>query len=772
MPRLLPWHSKGKDMSHRVDNDHEEPRQQMGAEDLLHLRAARDAAVQVAREAVRDTTRLTRLLTILHDPGTLNLLLDRVLSTLSELFLADIVVLLDPVGTGAFSPLAAIGLPEDILQLPFSDEDGSYIKRLMQTGEPLRIENAEADPKVDYQLRDIGAETVVGLPVDGSHTARGVLILARCRPDPFADADVALLRSMAYRIGRTLIEAQRSDQFEKIVKSGREIGRHLDLAAVTAEAVRMLPLIVRADASALILNDPAGTLSCAAQSGLHSSCTDALSRLAEHLIPTFLPGESEPYRTADMDATLAQLSLTSLNLLPVRALLAIPMYRKDRIHGIVFALRFTAIGFNSGASQIAMIFAEQISAALENARLYQAVHNELAERKRLEEEQRKWERQQQQLQKAESLNRMAGAIAHHFNNMLGAVIGNLELAVEDLPPESPVELLGQALKASHRAAEVSSLMLTYLGQSVGRREPLDLSGLCRRSLPLLRVGLGKNTVLESDVSSPGPIIKANADQMQQVLRNLVTNAFESLGDVQGTIHLRIRTVSLAEIPATHRSPIDWQPSKDAFACIEVQDSGSGITEGEIDQIFDPFFSTKFTGRGLGLPVVLGIVRAHQGLITVESARGQGSIFKVFFPLSSEQVPRQPLAVVKPPEMKPGGMVLLVDDEDMVRKMAATMLGRIGYRVIEARDGVEAVDIFRQHQSGIGVVLCDLTMPRMDGWETLAALRDIEPGIPIILASGYSEAQVMQGDHPRPPQAFLHKPYQSADLKAALALALS
>ena len=759
-------------MSHLSGTDYEKLPPQTGAEDLLQLRAARDAAVQAAREAVRDTTRLTRLLTILHDPGPINILLDRALSTLSELFLADTVVLLDPAGTGSLSPLAAIGLPEDRLQLPFSGEEGGSLQRLMQTGEPLCIEHAERDPRVDFQLRDQGAKAVVGLPVDGSHTVRGVLLLARCRPDPFVDADVALLRTMAYRIGRTLIEAQRSDQFEKIVQSGREIGRHLDRAAVTAEAVRLLPVIVRADASALILSDPAGRISCAAQTGLPPSCTVALRRFAEGLIASSLLGEGEPYRTADIGATLARLSLTSLSLLPVRAVLAIPMYRKDRIHGLVFALRFTSIGFNSGASQVAMIYAEQISAALENSRLYQAVHNELVERKRLEEVQRKWERQQQHLQKIESLNRMAGAIAHHFNNMLGAVIGNLELALMDLAPEAPVELLHQALKASHRAAEISGLMLTYLGHSAGRRELLDLACLCLSSLPLLRLGMGKDVVLETDAPTPGPTIKADAGQIQQVLKNLVTNAFESVGDAQGTIHLTIKTVSLADIPVAHRSPIDWRPHHDVFACIEVRDSGSGITEREIDQIFDPFFSTKFTGRGLGRPVVLGIVRSHHGLITVETSRGQGSIFKVFFPLSSERVPPGPCAPVKPPEMQPGALVLLVDDEDMVRDMATAMLRRIGYRVIEAADGVEAVALFRQHRASINAVLCDLSMPRMDGWETLAAVRAIEPGVPVIFASGYSEAQVMQGDHPRPPQAFLHKPYQLSDLKAALARVLS
>ena len=296
-------------MSQPYENDRQRNPQQMETDEFIRLRTARDTAVQAAREAVRDTTRLTRLLTILNDPGPLNLLLDRVLSTLSELFLADIVVLLDPVGTGTFSPLAAIGLPEDILQLPFSDEEGSYTKLLRQSGVPLLIENAGSDPKIDFQIRDIGAETVVMLPVDGSDTTRGVLILARCRSDPFTDDDVGLLSTMAYRIGQTLIEAQRSVQFEKIIQSGRKIGRHLDLATITAETVRMFPVIVCADASALILSDPDGGLYCAAQTGLHAPCTPALCKFAEYLITSSLLGKSEPYSTADVSTSLKHYSL-------------------------------------------------------------------------------------------------------------------------------------------------------------------------------------------------------------------------------------------------------------------------------------------------------------------------------------------------------------------------------------------------------------------------------------------------------------------------------
>ena len=191
-------------MPQLFDRDQDKDSELMSEEDPLRLRAARDAAVQAARVAVRDTTRLTRLLSILNDSGPLDLLLDRVLSTLSELFLADIVVLLDPTGTGSYSPLAAIGLPEDILRLPFSDEEGSYIRQLMDTGATLKIENAGTDHKIDFQLRDMGAETVVELPVDGSLKSSGVLILARCHPTPFVDGDVDLLMAMAYRIGRTL----------------------------------------------------------------------------------------------------------------------------------------------------------------------------------------------------------------------------------------------------------------------------------------------------------------------------------------------------------------------------------------------------------------------------------------------------------------------------------------------------------------------------------------------------------------------------------------
>lgn len=270
-----------------------------------------------------------------------------------------------------------------------------------------------------------------------------------------------------------------------------------------------------------------------------------------------------------------------------------------------------------------------------NARL----RREAVERKQAEAEKAELEAQNRQLQKAESLGRMAGAIAHHFNNQLQIVLGNLELATMDelSPNVNPVECLTLAMQAAHKAAEMSSLMLTYLGQTPGRHEPMDLSETCRQSLTSLQESIPNNMVLKTDFPAPGPVIRANAGQIQQVLTHLVTNAWESVGQNKGTMALTVKTVFLSDIPATNRFPIDWQPQEKIYACLEVTDDGHGIPDGNIEKVFDPFFSTKFTGRGLGLPVVIGIVGAHGGGITVESRPGRGSVFRVFLPLSDEAV---------------------------------------------------------------------------------------------------------------------------------------
>jgi signal transduction histidine kinase len=398
---------------------------------------------------------------------------------------------------------------------------------------------------------------------------------------------------------------------------------------------------------------------------------------------------------------------------------------------------------------------------------------DITERKRTEVEKQKLEAQNSQLQKSESLGRMAGAIAHHFNNHLMAVMMNLEMATRgQTAGEVPTENLIGAMHSARKAAEVSSLMLTYLGQKQCILEPLDLSDACHQSLPMLRAAIPKDVVLDVDLPTPGPSIQANASQIQQVLTHLATNAWESSGGGQAVIRLAVKTVAATDISAVNRFPIDWQQQDSAYACLEVADTGSGIPLQDIQKLFEPFFSSKFTGRGLGLPVVLGIVRAHHGVVTVESKPGCGSVFRVFLPLSVEAVSQNPVPVAQAPKLMGGGTVLVVDDETSVREVLKTVIEVIGFTVLAAKDGVEAVEVFRQHQDEIRLVLCDLTMPRMDGWETLAELRKLAPDIPVILSSGYSEAHVMEGNHPELPQAFLSKPCRLVELREAFALVLN
>ena len=399
--------------------------------------------------------------------------------------------------------------------------------------------------------------------------------------------------------------------------------------------------------------------------------------------------------------------------------------------------------------------------------LMTGTHVDITQRKLAEAENAAMETQNRQRQKAESLGRMAGAIAHHFNNQLQAVMGNLELAVEDLVQGiNPDKVLARAIQSTRKAADVSALMLTYLGQTSGKQEPMDLSEICRRNLPMLRAAMPNHVMLDSDLPVSGPVINANSTLVLQVLTHLVTNAWESIPD-KGAVRLSVKTVSPEAVPEVNRFPIDWKPRNKAYACVEVSDSGRGITEMDIEKLFDPFFTTKFTGRGLGLSVILGIVRATGGAVTVESAPGQGSAFRIYFPVSEQKVPcpsDPPHALVR---IADGDTLLLVEDEEWVRDMIAEMLSRMGITVIQARDGIEALEVFRRHPDGIRCVLTDLTMPRMNGWELISALRSIRPDIPIILASGYDKAQVMDAGHSDQPQAFLHKPYSMDELKNVL-----
>lgn len=416
------------------------------------------------------------------------------------------------------------------------------------------------------------------------------------------------------------------------------------------------------------------------------------------------------------------------------------------------------------------------SICIDEQRLNFAIIHDITERVRAEADRDRLEAHNRQLQKAESLSRMAGAIAHHINNQLQAVMISLELIYESTDNNPKLvqtkSIITTALRATEKAAEVSNLLLTYLAKVPVTYETLDLSDVCRKAQAIWQASRPDTVDFRITLPDDGPVIHSNASQLQQLITNLVTNAWEACDNRQGTVTLAIATRAREELPATSCYPIDFQPASPQYACIEVTDTGCGMHRDVFDQLFDPFYSTKFTGRGMGLPVVLGIVRAHQGVISVESQEGGGSVFRVFLPISEKAI-RKKAAPIVSDQYHPGhGTVLVVEDVPLIREVAATMLKALGYTVLQAEDGVRALELFDQHRQDIVCVVSDIVMPRMDGWQTLEALRRRSPGIPVIFASGYTEAQFLEESHDEMPDIFLEKPFQFAKLRNALASLLS
>lgn len=352
---------------------------------LVQLQTARDAALQAARAAVRDTTRLTRLLAILSEPGTLDQLLDRALSTLSELFIADIIVLLDPIGTGGFLPLASVGLPESMTLQPFSFAPDHYLHQMMRERKLRIIDNVAEDEILDPRFRELEAQVVVGLPVFGENSIRGVLVVARCQGERFADSEIDLLATMAYRIGLTLEDDQRKVQLEEIIQSGNVIGRHLDPHMITSQAARLIQNITRAKSGAVALRNSRGEFYCAALHGLPMNGSQTVCRLASQLVkhPQFTI--DLPYST---DAVAELLQLVDTDILPptpIQTMLAFPIHQNNCLVGILFAFRFHSLAFNAITSQMGMLYTNYVAAALENAHLFQTGQRELTERIKAEQ---------------------------------------------------------------------------------------------------------------------------------------------------------------------------------------------------------------------------------------------------------------------------------------------------------------------------------------------------------------------------------------------------
>jgi PAS domain S-box-containing protein len=386
------------------------------------------------------------------------------------------------------------------------------------------------------------------------------------------------------------------------------------------------------------------------------------------------------------------------------------------------------------------------------------ISRDITERKRAEEERRKMEAQFQQTQKLESLGLLAGGIAHDFNNILTSLLGNVDLAIDELPSHSQIRpLLVDVQKGGRQAANLSRQMLAYSGQGIFVIEDIDINALVHEMSSLLESAISKKVGLSTELSADLPAVRADATQLRQIVLNLVSNATDAVGDKGGLVRLRTHATDYdsarLEGACTGSKLVEGR-----YVTIEVTDTGCGMDDETKDKLFEPFFTTKSTGRGLGLAVVQGIVRGHKGAILVDSELGKGTTFKVLLPTLDH--PAAPVeARTKEETGSCGtGMILVVDDEEMVREVAGRILERLGFSVLMASDGVEAINIFRERHDEIACVLLDLKMPNMDGKETFDEMRRINDDVPVILCSGFTEQYSTEQFVDGGLAGFIEKPY--------------
>ncbi len=400
------------------------------------------------------------------------------------------------------------------------------------------------------------------------------------------------------------------------------------------------------------------------------------------------------------------------------------------------------------------------------------IGRDITERRQDENERRQFEEHVRDTEKLQSLGVLAGGIAHDFNNLLVGVLGNADLALRDLPAHTSAHDCVESIRTcALRATELTKQMLAYAGKAQFRVQPIHLSELVTETGPLLWTSVTRKAQLRYDLADPLPAVRIDVTQIRQVLMNLMTNASEAVGNDAG--HICVRT-SLEELSRDQVSQMYLGERLPAgpYVMMEVSDTGCGMDEGTIARIFEPFYSTKFTGRGLGLSAVLGIVRSHGGALSVASAPGEGTTFRVYLPACDDSVKplRQP-ATDRKELWKGKGLLMVVDDEPSVLGVADLMLRRLGFETVLAHNGPEAIQLYSQRKDDIQAVLLDMSMPTMDGLDTLTALRSIQPGVKAILCSGYSRQIAAERFSDKQLSAFLQKPFELATMAQALENAL-
>jgi signal transduction histidine kinase/CheY-like chemotaxis protein len=386
----------------------------------------------------------------------------------------------------------------------------------------------------------------------------------------------------------------------------------------------------------------------------------------------------------------------------------------------------------------------------------QAVVMDITDQREAELERQRIEKRMQHAQRLESLGLLAGGIAHDFNNLLVAVLGNADMALMEMAPESPARDAVESIRdAAIRAADLTNQLLAYSGKGRLAVQALDVNRLIEEMGHLFKVSLGSGAALQTDLAAGLPPVEADPAGLQQVLLNLVTNAVEAIGGAGGTVALRTRLIAAAagELPGLE---LDEPLPAGRYVSLAVSDDGCGIAACDVERIFEPFYTTKFTGRGLGLAAVAGIVRSHGGGLRVDSRPGLGTTVEVLLPAGRAAAAQR--SATAGCDFTGRGLVLVIDDEPAVHQVAEAMLRRFGFDVIHAHNGRSGWEQVAERGEELVLVLLDLTMPGTNGERTFGEIRRLQPGLPVVLCSGYGRAESVGRFGERAPDGFMQKPF--------------
>jgi len=376
-------------------------------------------------------------------------------------------------------------------------------------------------------------------------------------------------------------------------------------------------------------------------------------------------------------------------------------------------------------------------------------------------------------QRLESLGVLTSGIAHDFNNLLAVILGNAALAHKHLRTHSQEHVFVSHIEqASKKAADLCRQMLVYAGKGHFIVKGFDLSAMVKEMTSLMEISLSKDVSIHYDLANNLDYIEVDAAQVQQLIMNLITNANEAMEGRSGRVLMQTKAVTLDQY---FKDMLGAEPAKPGhYICLEVSDEGCGMDEETKRRIFEPFFTTKITGRGLGMSAMLSTVKNHEGMIQVHSKVGDGTTFQVFFPAIDKEAYLEALSTTEPhwyAEKKPFGKILLVDDEEIVLETMQVMLQDLGYEVLLAEDGLQALEIYQQHQHDICLVLMDMTMPKMGGKTCTAELQKINPEVKIILSSGYTEEDISKQFNELNLAGIVQKPFDLDQLNYAVTKAL-